>query len=40
MPIIDIQAPAAEPIAPADVKASARIDGADYDEAWCQEAQA
>lgn len=31
MPIIDIQAPAAEPIAPADVKASARIDGAEFD---------
>jgi uncharacterized phiE125 gp8 family phage protein len=31
MPIIDIQAPAAEPIAQADVKASARIDGAEFD---------
>lgn len=31
MPLIDIQAPAAEPIAPSDVKASARIDGAEFD---------
>lgn len=31
MPLIDIQAPAVEPIASADVKASARIDGAEFD---------
>lgn len=31
MPLIDIQAPAAEPIAPADVKNSARIDGTEFD---------
>lgn len=31
MPLIDIQAPAAEPIAPSDVKASARIDGTEFD---------